>query len=293
MYSASHNDSLVPEISIVMITYNSARFIDKAIESCFNQTFKNFELCISDDASTDETVTIIKKYQSKYPGKIKLNQLPFNLGKFSLAINANFVMSLCSGKYIAVMDPDEYMLSDRLQKQYEFLQNNKDFVAVSHKKKLIDYFTELEIHDIALARNPIGVVTTENLILKGNIFSSCFMMRNIQGMEFNTRLKVMGDWDFIIRLSLLGKLFIQGERMTVKFLHDKNVTRVRNKDIQTDADLTLLLLGQEFPDVKYATQARRLVNSFKNKLNLKIHYLTLIAILKILITKIIRKYKNG
>ena len=63
-------------ISIILPTYNSAKYIDKTIKSIFNQTYKNFELIIIDDCSTDQTLKIIDKliYKKKFTKLIKLKK---------------------------------------------------------------------------------------------------------------------------------------------------------------------------------------------------------------------------
>jgi glycosyltransferase involved in cell wall biosynthesis len=237
------------KISILMMTYNSERFINKAIESCLNQTYENFEICISDDGSTDKTVEIIENYKKKHGDKIRLHKFNENQGKISLAINANKAMSLCSGEYIAIMDPDEYMDQSRIQKQHKFLKENTDYIAVSHVKTAINYFDKKIIKDDFKFRN-YGDISTEQLIVNGNLFSSCFMMRNKEEFQFNTRMKVMADWDFIIRMSLKGKLYVSQEKLTYKWMHDLNVTRTKNKEIRMDEWLTLSALAKEYESIK-------------------------------------------
>lgn len=232
-----------------MMAYNSERFIANAIESCLNQTYKDIEICISDDGSTDETVKIIEDYQKKNRGIIKIHKFDENQGVISLCINANKAKSLCSGEYMAIMDPDEYMDPNRIQKQYEFLKNNNDYIAVSHVKTCVDYFENTVIKEDNKNR-VYGDVSSKDLILYGNLFSSCFMMRNKPEMQFNTRLKVMGDWEFIIRMSLIGKLYIDNENLTYKWMHDTNVTRTKNDDIRMDEWITLSSLAKEFKSIK-------------------------------------------
>ena len=62
----------MPKISVIMPVYNSQKFIVKAIESVFKQTYQDFELLLIDDASTDNSFLILKKYAKKFPNKVKL-----------------------------------------------------------------------------------------------------------------------------------------------------------------------------------------------------------------------------
>jgi glycosyltransferase involved in cell wall biosynthesis len=245
----------MPKVSIRIMTFNSEKFISRAIESCLNQSFQDFEICIADDASTDHTVEIVKAYQEKYPDKIKLVIQQINMGRYSLAINGNAGRNLCSGEYLALLDGDEFMLPFRLENQVDFLDNNPDCIAVSHEKKFVDFATGTEIQQPATKRQS-NRLSTKNLILHGNTFHNCYMMRNTGAMADHS-LKVMADWHFIIRLSMSGKLGYQEEQMTVKFWHDENVTRKRNKQFAEDRLITLALLEYRYPELLKYIKVRR------------------------------------
>ena len=67
----------IKKISVVMCTYNGARFIREQLDSILNQTYPIYELIIQDDCSTDETVEIVKEYQVRFPQvdiKIYINE---------------------------------------------------------------------------------------------------------------------------------------------------------------------------------------------------------------------------
>ena len=93
-----------PETSIVIRTKNEAGSIGKTLDALFSQTYKNFEFIIVDDASTDNSLSVIKKYQKRYPKKIKVLAMKKTLncgGDFC----ANKGIAMAKGKYIARMDP--------------------------------------------------------------------------------------------------------------------------------------------------------------------------------------------
>ena len=84
-------------ISIAMCTYNGERFLNEQISSILEQTYRNFELVIVDDNSKDNTINIIKEYQSK-DNRIKLFQNNKNIGFLK---NFEKAISLCRGDFIA------------------------------------------------------------------------------------------------------------------------------------------------------------------------------------------------
>jgi glycosyltransferase involved in cell wall biosynthesis len=114
-------------ISVIMPVYNTENYIRKAIESILNQTYKNFELLIVDDASTDNSYNIALEYQ-KQDERIKLLK---NKNKKGISGAVNTGIEASSGKYITRMDSDDISLPERLEKQYNFLKNNKNYNSCS------------------------------------------------------------------------------------------------------------------------------------------------------------------
>lgn len=113
-------------ISVLMPVFNVERFVSEAIESVLEQTFVDFELVIIDDASSDNTVDIVKKYQKK-DKRIVLVENKVNVG-ISKALNKGLQISC--GKYIARADGDDIMHPERLYRQYLYLESNPEFALV-------------------------------------------------------------------------------------------------------------------------------------------------------------------
>jgi len=114
-----------PKVSVLMLTYNHAQYIQKAIDSVLEQvTDFPLELVISDDCSTDETTAIITEYQRKYPNLIEVLYNRTNTGVLS---NFAKAWSACRGAYIALLDGDDYWVCKRkLQLQADYLDTHDD-----------------------------------------------------------------------------------------------------------------------------------------------------------------------
>ena len=109
-----------PTVSIITPCYNCEKWISETIESVLNQTFKDYEMLIVDDMSTDETKKIVTKYQAK-DNRIKL----INLNKKGGASGArNKALELAQGRYIAFLDGDDLWKPTKLEKQIEYMQKN-------------------------------------------------------------------------------------------------------------------------------------------------------------------------
>lgn len=147
-------------VSVVMPVYNTANRVWTAIESILNQTFTNFEFIIVDDCSTDWSYEICYKY-SKKDSRIKLYKNDKNMW---INYTRKRLLTLVKWKYIALQDSDDVSKKDRLDLEYKFLLNNKDFAVVSWYNEIIDensdkiWFRKYsnKISSIILKKNPIS-----------------------------------------------------------------------------------------------------------------------------------------
>lgn len=116
------------KVSVYMLTYNHKEYIGQAIESVLMQkTDYSYELVIGDDASTDGTQDILRDYQKKYPDIIKLILRNKNIGGLKNAVD---VRRHCRGEYLAVLEGDDFWIDEnKLQKQIDFLEGNKDYIG--------------------------------------------------------------------------------------------------------------------------------------------------------------------
>ena len=109
-----------PKISLIMSVYNGEDYLVEAIESVLNQTFKEFELIVINDCSTDSTGEILNRF-AELDKRVKVHTNEVNL---RLPSSLNKAITLAQGKYIARMDADDICLPERLEKQYNFMENN-------------------------------------------------------------------------------------------------------------------------------------------------------------------------
>lgn len=184
-----------PKVSIIMGIYNCESTLKESIESIINQTYTNWELIMCDDCSTDTTFNIAKEYVVKYPDKIKLLRNEKNL---TLGPTLNRCMDLVDGKYIARQDGDDISKPDRLQKQIEFLEKNKDFDLVSTSMIIFDKNGEYGIRK--LKQEPKG-----RDLMKGSVFAHATIiirydvMKCLNGYSNESNKKQVEDYDLWFR----------------------------------------------------------------------------------------------
>ncbi|WP_336817986.1 glycosyltransferase family 2 protein [Cedecea sp. MMO-103] len=109
------------KVSVVIISFNHAPYIEECIESILCQNYKIFEIIIIDNNSTDNTNEILEKYS--YNNSISIIKLPVNKG-VSGGINEG--LTRVSGEYVIFFASDDVMVSDRLHKQVNFMRNTPD-----------------------------------------------------------------------------------------------------------------------------------------------------------------------
>lgn len=124
-----------PSLAVLMPTYNVASFIEEAIKSILDQTYKDFDFLILDDGSSDNTIEIIKRYQ-KVDGRIKLFQNEKNEG---IIESRNKLFELSDHDYIALMDSDDIAHPQRFQKQLDFLLLNPEYLLVASDIEILPY----------------------------------------------------------------------------------------------------------------------------------------------------------
>lgn len=116
------------DVSVIVLTYYHEQYIERALDSILSQeTTYSYEIIVSDDCSGDSTVDILRRYQARYPDKIKLITYDENVGTCQNLYNA---LLACKGKYIEITAGDDmWPIEDKIQRQVDFLDNNLDFFA--------------------------------------------------------------------------------------------------------------------------------------------------------------------
>lgn len=209
-----------PDISLIMSVYNGETYLAEAIESVINQTFKNWELIIINDCSTDSTEKILSDFSVRderikvYPNEINL-KLPTSLNK---------AISLCTGKYIARMDADDICLPDRLEKQYKFMQEHSD-VALSSCRFMT-------VKNGVYASGGAGgrcdfeslkaMLLVTNPILHPGVIAKAEVLKSF---NYDTTLTCTEDLELWTRLATNNqKIEIFPECLLIYRLHDKQIT---------------------------------------------------------------------
>lgn len=145
-------------VSIVMPSYNTAKYIGESIESVLLQTYPYWELIIVDDCSTDDTDDVVNPYLAD--ARIRYLKNRKNSGA---AVSRNYALREAKGKWIAFLDSDDLWHPEKLEKQIEFMVNGNY------------HFSYTNYEEIDEQSNPLGVsVTGPKKITKQGMYNYCW-----------------------------------------------------------------------------------------------------------------------
>ncbi len=232
-----------PEISVVMSVFNSSKYLERAILSILNQTYKNFEFIIIDDGSVDNSLQIINRF-SKLDSRIVVIKQE-NKG---LAHSLNIGIEISRGKYIARMDADDISFPDRLALQYKHMESNLDIGVLGTGAYMIDE-DDRRIKRFKLFNSKIFISTKDQKLKSELIYGSCFIhpsiilrksiLNNLKYV-YDSNLRVSEDFDLWCRLSE----YVKFENLAIILLeyrvHTKSMTMSNTIDYKTEVMTKIL-----------------------------------------------------
>ncbi|OGI02819.1 MAG: hypothetical protein A2Y25_03245 [Candidatus Melainabacteria bacterium GWF2_37_15] len=213
-----------PLISVCMPSYNHERFIREAIESVLNQTYKNFELIIVDDCSTDNAVNIIKSYNDP---RIRFYQNESNLKGLK---TTNAAVSMAKGDFIAILHSDDkydHHFLEEIVKAYNKYPYNKVFIAGQYKQDhLLGHLTS----DFPF--NTEGIIPRKEVLIRlayGNPIGNGITLvihKDALGENklYDSNCPIAGDYELFIRLAKQHDFIYINKELAYYRMHDSNLT---------------------------------------------------------------------
>lgn len=187
-------------ISVIIPTYNREKLIERSINSVLNQTYKNIELIVVDDFSSDNTEKVVKKYTDERLHYIKLEK---NSGA---CVARNVGIENAKGEYIAFQDSDDVWHDNKLEIQLEYMKKNNAEVSFCNMMRY--KINEKEPKEIP-QDCPEGVIKYETLLKKSVVSTQCLMAKKscFDNIKFDINLPRLQDWDIILELSKKYKIY--------------------------------------------------------------------------------------
>ncbi len=240
-----------PLVSVIIPTYNRGRLILDSVNSVLNQTYKNIELIVVDDCSTDDTKEIIESIKDF---RIKYIKLEKNSGACAAR---NRGIERATGEFIAFNDSDDLWIPEKICSQLDFLnKNNADIVLCkmecqTPENKFIHNFPNIkqdkQISFIELLK--YNSASTQTLFGK----TECF-----REIMFDARMPRLQDWDVVLRLSKKYKIFYQNQTLVQTFFQKDSISTHPEKGV-----LAMEMLFEKHKDAILSDPA--IVESFFKK----------------------------
>lgn len=259
------------KVSICCITYNHEKYIAEAIESFLSQKVNfDIEIIIHDDASTDKTPEIIESYREKYPKIIKPIYQKKNKYSKCKRIYSKYVWPKATGEYIALCEGDDYWIDNyKLQKQVDYLDNNKDVSSCIHGSNVINYGETRKEFKVIQHCDENKRINIEEMILLGPGFfatSSLIFRRDYINELPNFYYKSsVGDFPLILILGSKGSCYYINEIMSAyrfqipnSWSYSAYKSDNKEKEIKNwESDIFILKEFNKFTNMKY----KKLINS--------------------------------
>lgn len=234
----------MPTVSIILPTYNGARYIKRAVESVRAQTFEDWELVVVDDGSTDGTHTIVTDIAS-LDSRIKYERNAANLG---IQKTLNRGLALASGRYIARIDDDDaWSDAGKLASQVAYLESHPDAVLVGTGARIVDeagkeirryFFPET---DAAIRQSMLA----KNCFAHASVVFRTDAVRAVGGYGESQDVRHVEDHDLWLRLGSRGE-FANLPSISVTLTARKDSLSSRNRREQF---AKMLVLAKKYRDV--------------------------------------------
>lgn len=233
-----------PMVTIMVATYNRANLIRKAIESAQKQSFKDWELLVLDDCSTDGTEKLVQEIVAADP-RVRYIKQPQNVG---IARNRNTCLEQARGAYIAPLDSDDIWIDDeKLAKQVAFLEANPDCALVGTNVYLIDQNgdrTGLFSYETDDAK------IREKMLLRNQFAQSSVLYRLSAAREaggYDGTYAIVDDYDLWLRMGLAHRFANLPDYTTDYRVHPGGITKEKRFKTAKEHLLVILKYKNSYP----------------------------------------------
>ncbi len=215
------------KISVILPVYNSQEFLSQSINSILNQTYKNFELIIIDDGSTDNSKEICKNFSKKDNRIIFIDD-----DHKGLTASLNKALEIAKGKFIARQDADDVSLPERFEKQINWFLKDERRVLCGTNCKILNKNN--------VYKNNRSLKFTNSGIAKKLKYSNCFVHSSTMFLRnssqnlgnYDDNLEYAQDYDLWWKLTTLGEVGNLSEKLLILRKRETSIS-VKNKNLQT------------------------------------------------------------
>jgi glycosyltransferase involved in cell wall biosynthesis len=224
-----------PKVSVITTVYNCEKFVKESLDSVFAQNYRNFELILVNDGSSDATRSILEPFLEKYGDFIVF--LDFNENK-RIPTRRNEAIEQAKGDYISIHDGDDISLPNRLEKQVKFLDEHPDIFCVGSWAERIDEDNK----DIGVMQYPpstheeiVSIITSNRTFYLNPIIDPTTMFRHDEFIKLGMYtlrddIYTVPDYDLWLRAIVYGRKFANLQENLIKYrVNSQSMTESKKK----------------------------------------------------------------
>lgn len=236
------------KVSIHIISYNQKNYIEEAILSAVNQDYKNLEVVVSDDGSTDGTAEIISKCQKQFTNRIIALLNKDNVG---ITKNANRGLKACTGKYIAFQGGDDVLVQGKISEQVKWFELDNNRKLCGHQVEVFyqNGSKKPHVRTIFPTKRKYSGSGAEKVIRYGTFGATSIMVRTdaIPEQGFDERYPIVSDHLMWIEILALGGEFgfINGTFARYR-RHNSNITNNYYENLK-EVESYLIEVAKKYP----------------------------------------------
>ncbi len=247
----------LPLVSCIIPTFNRANKVTNAIKSIQNQSYKNIEIIVVDDQSSDNTHKVVKDLMQND------NRIQYHLNPLKGANNArNYGIEQAKGSYIAFLDDDDVWVKDKTEKQVQFFNQLDENYGVVYcafvrktltgksKKRHPNKFSRIKNGNILprmLKRNFIG---TPTILVKSSVFEEVG--------TFNPKFSSFQDWELLTKIAAKYHFYYINEPLVISYESSDSITRNKHGRV-----ITSIMHLKQFDDL-YRKNPSILAKRYRN-----------------------------
>ena len=227
-----------PLVTVGVVTYNSAEFIEETLDSIYNQDYQNIELVVSDDCSTDSTVEICRSWISKHESRFNGAKLVTTEKNTGVSGNSNRVLKEAHGEWYKCFDGDDVLDSHAISNYVKFVNEHLEAVHVAAKVSFINgksvedrdgIISKYVCSDSFNAMRQSKVITKFLFIACPTYFVNTKVLRDIGG--FDERYPMQEDYPLLIKLIKAGFKLYYIDEITVYYrITDHSISHSKSND---------------------------------------------------------------
>ena len=264
------------KVSVIVPAHNASKYLRKCLDSLVNQTLKDIEIIVINDASTDNTKQILDEYKSKYKNiKVFTNKMNKGIG-----YNRNLGIKKANGKYISFIDSDDYVDIAFLEKMYNKAENNNlDLVICNYNKVLekangnfenIELDFQIPYFEAANLKNNPSLLINVNLAPWNKLYKKELLDNNF----FPEDLKYEDAVVVVKAMARSKKIGMVDEKLNYYVVHNVSETTTMDKRVFDILTITKMIIEElksydYYNEIKEYAEAMVIRNLFRYTLQQK------------------------